>query len=232
MVAKAVLRAVTQRFQRRRFAILFLALILAVGLYPALKTMPWGGVLFEAFLGVTLLGVIASLELRRVNVLIALFVALLAARLAHAGLETSATDQIGQGVWIVCGALGLFVSAQYAVRSGPADSERLFAALSAYLLGALTLGTCFWVMETLSPGALASASGRAVDFSGAIYFSFVTIATLGYGDITPVSDPARGLAVFEAVGGQIYLVVLVARLVTLYSNRTASTRDNGGSLSK
>jgi voltage-gated potassium channel len=50
-----------------------------------------------------------------------------------------------------------------------------------------------------------------------IYFSFVTLATLGYGDIVPASDVARGLAILEAVIGQFYLTVVVARLVSLYS---------------
>jgi hypothetical protein len=49
-----------------------------------------------------------------------------------------------------------------------------------------------------------------------VYYSFVTLATLGYGDIVPLSPSARGLAILEAVVGQIYLVVVVARLVSLY----------------
>jgi hypothetical protein len=55
---------------------------------------------------------------------------------------------------------------------------------------------------------------------GAIYFSFVTLATLGYGDVVPASGPARALAMLEAVFGQLYLVVLVARLVSLYSRES------------
>ena len=51
---------------------------------------------------------------------------------------------------------------------------------------------------------------------GAIYYSFVTLATLGYGDIVPRSEVARGLAIMEAVAGQFYLAVLIARLVSLY----------------
>jgi voltage-gated potassium channel Kch len=50
----------------------------------------------------------------------------------------------------------------------------------------------------------------------ALYFSFVTLATLGYGDIVPRSDVARGLAILEGVGGQLFLAVMVARLVSLY----------------
>jgi voltage-gated potassium channel Kch len=51
------------------------------------------------------------------------------------------------------------------------------------------------------------------------YFSFVTITTLGYGDITPVTDKASALALIEAFVGQIYLVVLVAWLVGMYVSR-------------
>jgi voltage-gated potassium channel len=54
----------------------------------------------------------------------------------------------------------------------------------------------------------------------AIYFSFVTLATLGYGDITPRTDVARSVAILEGVGGQLFLAVLVARLVSLYSMKT------------
>jgi voltage-gated potassium channel Kch len=50
-----------------------------------------------------------------------------------------------------------------------------------------------------------------------LYFSFVTLATLGYGDIVPRADVARSLAIVEGVGGQLFLAVLVARLVSLYS---------------
>lgn len=53
--------------------------------------------------------------------------------------------------------------------------------------------------------------------TGAIYFSLVTLATLGYGDIVPRTDVARGLAIVEGVGGQLFLAVLVARLMSLYS---------------
>jgi len=71
------------------------------------------------------------------------------------------------------------------------------------------------VLEEMNPGTF-TATG---DFSrtSAIYFSFVTLATLGYGDIAPRADVARGLAVVEGVGGQLFLAVLVARLVSLYS---------------
>ena len=61
-----------------------------------------------------------------------------------------------------------------------------------------------------------------------VYYSFVTLTTLGYGDIVPVSPSARALATLEALTGQLYLTVLVARLVGLHithSSRRPSAED-------
>ena len=66
----------------------------------------------------------------------------------------------------------------------------------------------------------------------AIYFSFITLATLGYGDITPAADIARMLAMLEAMTGTLFVGVMIARLVSLYStsgqNQTL-THDDGQS---
>ena len=55
----------------------------------------------------------------------------------------------------------------------------------------------------------------------ALYFSFITLSTVGYGDITPLSHGARTLAMTEAMTGTIYIAVLISRLVALYSSQTA-----------
>jgi hypothetical protein len=55
---------------------------------------------------------------------------------------------------------------------------------------------------------------------GVIHSSFVTLTTLGYGDITPVSAPARSFATMEAMAGQVYLEVLVARLVGMHISQS------------
>jgi voltage-gated potassium channel Kch len=58
-----------------------------------------------------------------------------------------------------------------------------------------------------------------------IYFSFVTLATLGYGDFVPKTEVARGLVILEAIAGQLYLAVMVARLVSLYVSGAARKRN-------
>jgi ion channel len=100
------------------------------------------------------------------------------------------------------------------------DREHLYAGLSAYLLAGIFFGVFYWVLErTWSGSFVIRGEGAQSDFSlpAAIYYSVVTLTTLGYGDIAPRSEVGRGLAIMEAVAGQLYLAVMIARLVSLYA---------------
>jgi uncharacterized membrane protein len=84
------------------------------------------------------------------------------------------------------------------------------------------------LVDVVSPGSFAGLSpqdGRGWD-SAWLYFSFVTMTTLGYGDISPVTATARALAYSQAVFGQFYIAVLVAGLVGAYIARRQSETDN------
>ena len=126
--------------------------------------------------------------------------------------------QISTVILLVLGTLACF---RALFGTGPIDKERIFASLSLYLLFGLIFALIFTVIEELLPGSFHFPNTVSPDsISGSLehltYFSYVTLATLGYGDIVPVSGPAKGLAILEAVLGQMYLVVVVARLVSLY----------------
>jgi hypothetical protein len=101
------------------------------------------------------------------------------------------------------------------------DAEHVYAALSAYLLAGILLGLVYWVLQQLGPSSFALSG--PLSRTGAIYFSFVTLATLGYGDIAPRSEIARGLAIVEGIGGQLFLAVLIARLVSVYGRSRDET---------
>lgn len=94
----------------------------------------------------------------------------------------------------------------------------LLGALSVYLLVALAATYLFLFIDTAFSGS-ARFFGQEQPTTVFAYFSLVTITTLGYGDFEPVERFGRSVAVWEAVIGQVYLVVVVARLVTLYSGR-------------
>ncbi len=72
----------------------------------------------------------------------------------------------------------------------------------------------------LDTGAINFAWGTAQGFHDFLYFSFVTLTTLGYGDVTPVSAVAKSVTLFIAVTGQLYLTILIAMLVGKFLSRT------------
>ena len=96
------------------------------------------------------------------------------------------------------------------------DSETIYAALGTYLLAGVFFGQIYWSLESAWPGSIVGPD----EFSDvrAVYYSFITLATLGYADIVPRPDLARGIATFEVIGGQLFLAVLVARLIGLFDN--------------
>ena len=91
--------------------------------------------------------------------------------------------------------------------------EKVSAAICVYLFIGLIWAYLFSLTHHLQPGSF---HVEDLDVSHFIYYSFITLSTLGYGDITPLSPPARALSYTEAITGQLYLTVLVARLVGLH----------------
>ena len=88
-------------------------------------------------------------------------------------------------------------------------------AISVYLLMAVTFSVWYRFALSVNPEAFAGAvdAESGLHINSMLYFSFVTLTTVGYGDITPVGGGVRMLAIFEALAGQLYLTLLVARLV-------------------
>jgi hypothetical protein len=103
------------------------------------------------------------------------------------------------------------------LKSEGVDREIIYKAILLYLLAALMWAFLYSFLELVDPASfnidLDQSKGYLLVFQ---YYSFVTITTLGYGDITPVTEVARAFSVLEAVCGQLYLVVVVAWLVGMH----------------
>jgi hypothetical protein len=119
---------------------------------------------------------------------------------------------------------------RFILRARRIDSEVLSAALANYLMLGLLWAFGYILVGTLSPDAFAFGTGPDSSHSmkgfTALYFSFITLTTVGYGDIAPVSGAARMLAMVEAMTGTIYVAVLISRLVSLYSSSPTSPEPN------
>lgn len=209
----------------RPYLLLFVSLLVLLLAYPFFTRGPLAlGALQLLVTGVLLAaaGAVAGGTRRRRLVWI-LAGAALGTGWAQLLFQERALGLLGQGLSFLFFAWVTGELVAHLLRAGRATAETLFAAFSAYLLLGVVFAFVYGIVDLLAPGALAGSldpGGGAAPGTGRfgelLYFSFVTLTTLGYGDIAPAGAGARALAPVEALLGQLYLAALVARLVGLH----------------
>ena len=109
---------------------------------------------------------------------------------------------------------GWFVG-RHVLATGPVDWNRIAGAICIYLIAAILWALMFVLLNQINPDSFHGLGNVPFEdqFAELMYFSTVTLTTLGYGDVTPASPYARWLAQVEAVFGQLYIAILVAALV-------------------
>ena len=196
------------------YGLLLVVILLQFLLIPLLDNTRWGSIIQGVVMaGVLLLALRISHVHRRTHQIALVMVALAVASLtgnAAAGLEDgTAFSSILLGVLaVITPAVILKRIFEHPVISG----QTVLGAICAYLLLGMACAFAFHGMWALDNDAFKGDLGSSPQF-GLLYFSYVTLATLGYGDIVPVSQLPRALAMVEALVGQIFLVTLVAALV-------------------
>ena len=98
-------------------------------------------------------------------------------------------------------------------RAKQVTSNTIYGAVVVYLLIGIVFSVLYRFMETLMPGSFFIDETRSLDF---VFFSFTTLTTLGYGDITPVSAYARTATSLQAIIGVLYTAILISRFVGMY----------------
>ncbi len=100
---------------------------------------------------------------------------------------------------------------------GRITTDRIMGAVALYLTLGVAWGNAYEIVALLDHTAFAGAADATTGVERWFYFSFVTLTTVGYGDITPASRAAQALAISEALVGQLYPAIILARLVTLHA---------------
>lgn len=209
--------------QRPRCLFLFLSLLALLLLSPVVTLGPGPAVMFLLLQSTTLIAGIAALRHRRRSLPAA---AVLAALQLAASISTVTNHQPLSRylalTFIILFYLYILAHVLSYVLSGEGmDIDRVIGALSAYLLMGAAWGFLYILIDTVAPGSfLTPETVFPADGAGRpdlIYFSFVTLTTLGFGEIVPASPLVRPITILEALAGVFYMAVLVARLVGHYS---------------
>ncbi|MDJ0814546.1 MAG: ion channel [Desulfobacterales bacterium] len=119
---------------------------------------------------------------------------------------------------IFCGFL-IALLVQFIFMQEKITKEVIYAAVVVYLLMAIMWSFLYFIMDYIHPNSFSFPEGHTKGIYPYLYFSFVTITTLGFGDVSPLTHKASSLVILEAVTGQIYLVVIVAWLVGMHVSR-------------
>lgn len=224
------------RYRSQFLLVTLFVLILALPILPALGD--WSRYATAFFFQLMLLAAVIAASQRRITGLIALGLFVVTLLLGVTGLWVHTyglqlADYIVMSLFL---SLVIVMILKSVFTQGYVNFGTICAALSVYLLLAVLWAVMYGMVDLIDPGAFAFNTGiggetQSMQFGQGrsvtpLYFSLVTITTLGYGDITPLSPAASMLAVVEAVIGQFYLTVLVAWLVGTYIGLSMKPKAN------
>lgn len=214
------------------FFYLLASLLLIFLLYPFARESVLGVRLLDIILSAILLSGIYAVSHRKQLFIIALVLALptLAIHWSKYFVSDPFVFFVGESMtalfFIFTGSIILI----HVFRDEEVTANKIAGAICVYLLIGLTWGIFFALIEDFQPGSFlighTQISSTEEMTPQMMYYSFVNLTTLGYGDITPLAPPARTFSIVEAIIGQMYLVVLVARLVGLHI--VHSTKKHSG----
>src|SRR5215211_2261180 len=218
-------KPVLARLRFRRFSTVQLLIALGVLLNcaPFVEELEGGHLILSGLFSLVLLAAVFAVADRKRTLAIA--VALAVPAITARWINQFRPDLVHPAVFLLCALLLLaFVIAhmlRFVLRAPVVTVEVLCASIAAYLMLGLMWTVAYWLVDQLTPGGAFSFNTehgvRSMNGFNGFYFSFITLSTVGYGDITPVSRVARWLAAMEAMTGLLYVAVLIARLVSLYS---------------
>jgi len=213
---------------RGKYFYLMVCFVLLFLVYPFIRGSILGVSFLDIFSSAILISAIYAVSHRRRYLVLAMLLAVpaLAANWAYQVAKSDWLDALSDGLYALYFLFAAAVILYDVLQGERVTFDKIYGAVCVYFLIGMLWASLFSVLETCARGSFQAA--RPISRAGSQdtwvpasegdlnYHSFVTLTTLGYGDIAPVSPPARSLSALEAMVGQLYLTVLVARLVGLH----------------
>ena len=213
------------RLRSRRFAYLTMSLVLLIIAYPYLEIEIIGQIVMTVITIFVMVSLIVAVSDSKRNIIIALCLAVpwFVTLMINFPMFESERSIVVRKEIVFAVLLFLFTTITiflHLLKSREVTSEILFASVCVYLLVGLTWAALYIFIDILYPNSFIDVGDNiAITAPRFLFFSYITLTTVGYGTMTPISDPARSLALLEAIIGQLYLAILVARLVGLHISK-------------
>ncbi|HZQ69356.1 MAG TPA: ion channel [Terriglobales bacterium] len=231
MAAPKPIALISKHSKRSKFSYLFATLISLIVLFPYLAQPGLSTVIFRLLSALAFVAAVYAVSDKRTQwitgLLLAIPTAVLNTWLAFHPSSSSLEVPSLVSTLIFLG-FTLVTLLRAVLSTETVTRDTIYGALSVYLLMAFVWGIAYLLLETLQPGGLSMDITRhpnhKVDWFDCMFYSFVTLTSLGYGDMVPISAQCRSLSVLEAVSGIMYVAVLVARLVGLYAARKSEVQ--------
>jgi voltage-gated potassium channel len=211
-------------------AILVIVVMFAAFILPIMPVV-WHRASFRAVYSLIYISAIFSLD-KRSNYLLILFISTLLLEWLSGMLNMPVIQVISKGVNILFFLVIVFSLIRQIATSREVTAVVILSSVAGYLLLGIVYSIFIAYIGQHDPGAFnatimdASNTDSGINTSMPLYFSFVTMASLGYGDIVPLKPYTRSLAIWMAVSGQFYIAIIVALLVGKFSSKQPRNKNN------
>ncbi|HZP45519.1 MAG TPA: potassium channel family protein [Candidatus Binataceae bacterium] len=209
-------------------SLLLALLIINILIIPMVQFVTWGRFLARSILSLLFISGLMATVVRRRTMMAAVVIILAALLIGYKDIlrPTLALNLLNDSISLVFVTVVIFLILRQVNRTGPITSRRIQGSIAAYLLIGVLWAIAYDMVESIAPGSFRIVLSTGPRLPQLGYFSFTTLATLGLGDILPVSPLARSLVVLEALIGQLFPVILIARLVAMeLEHRRLSSRE-------
>ena len=205
-----------------RFLFLLISLMLWLVLRPFLEEFIKISTLMDIFITFILISAVYAVSQKRIVFISGILLALIAViiRWTSHFLDLFLLAAVNNIVSVLFLGFTIVIILNYLFSEKRITADIIMGAICVYFLMGLMWAMGYSLLEMFEPGSFQIPPGMDIAGPDFGYYSYVTLTTLGYGDITPISGPAQSLSTLEAAMGQLYLAVLVARLVGVHISQS------------